>query len=352
MDLNGNVLVLLEDWRSNYIKKNIGINIGLQNSNVIVYCNKNISGGENLSIIDGRVSKSKSGIRYTLLRWINILYVLSRYRITEVNWCYLTDDELVMICVFKMVFKRKLLIYAKADSENITLNKSFRFRKYFFTSIDKIFVENKEIESIYRNVLKVPEIISLFNPSFFESKMFFPRNNDIFSGRLLFVGRVSLEKNIIGLTNIYRKYAKHRSKCCLNLILLSDDSNYWSKVDYEIKDLIKSGLEINVYFNPADDLMHKVYVDSDILCITSTNEGVPNVLSDAFYMGLPVLSYRVGNIPNILIDDDLLCDNEDDFVKKIQQFENNNLYKRKRKIYFDIYNEKMSLNCFKRKIYN
>ena len=42
---------------------------------------------------------------------------------------------------------------------------------------------------------------------------------------------------------------------------------------------------------------------ADVLCIPSRNEGVPNVMLEAFASGLPVVATRVGGIPEILDQD-------------------------------------------------
>jgi teichuronic acid biosynthesis glycosyltransferase TuaC len=44
---------------------------------------------------------------------------------------------------------------------------------------------------------------------------------------------------------------------------------------------------------------------ADILCVPSNNEGVPNVIREAFASGTPVIATRVGGIPEVLENDSL-----------------------------------------------
>ncbi len=67
------------------------------------------------------------------------------------------------------------------------------------------------------------------------------------------------------------------------------------------------GIENNVIFagtkTPQDIATYMQAADA--LCLTSINEGVPNVVLEALSTGLPVVTTRVGGIPEIITDDDL-----------------------------------------------
>lgn len=351
MNHNKNVLVLLEDWKDNYVKKNIGINIFLQKSSVFVYCYRIISGGKNLNIIQGRVSKTKSGFLYSLIRYYKIVHVLYKYNIRIINWCYITDDELLMICLFKLFLRKDLIIFVKSDSEDITNNKSFILRKYLYRNINRIFVESDQIKQKYQKCFVKSAVVTIYNPSIFEFYKFDqPILNKLIINKLLYVGRVDRNKNIDGLLNIFEVYATKCIDRSLTLVVIPDDLEYWGEIQLKIKELLIRGFSINVLINASIQLMYNAYLNSDILCITSFNEGVPNVFSDAFFMGLPVVAYSVGKIPNILSDDDLLCKDEFDFVEKLEKLNNSKLYEDKKSKFLNLYNEKMSISFFKEKL--
>ena len=42
---------------------------------------------------------------------------------------------------------------------------------------------------------------------------------------------------------------------------------------------------------------------ADVLCLSSENEGVPNVILEAFASGIPVMSTAVGGIPEVVSKD-------------------------------------------------
>ncbi len=44
---------------------------------------------------------------------------------------------------------------------------------------------------------------------------------------------------------------------------------------------------------------------ADVLCVPSANEGVPNVILEAFATALPVVAMRVGGIPEVLSQNSL-----------------------------------------------
>ena len=50
------------------------------------------------------------------------------------------------------------------------------------------------------------------------------------------------------------------------------------------------------------DVKTKTFLDADIFVLPTLNDNVPNVILEAFAAGLPVISTRVGQIPNMIED--------------------------------------------------
>lgn len=62
----------------------------------------------------------------------------------------------------------------------------------------------------------------------------------------------------------------------------------------------------HIHFHGQVTNMDMLWQDVDILCITSTYEGLPLVLLEAMSRGIPVISFDVGSIKEVIIDSDYL----------------------------------------------
>ncbi len=345
-----NTLILLEHWRDHFLKKNVGLSILSTNDNFYIYCNKIYDRTNGINFINNRLSKHKHGLIPTITRGIKIFYILRKYKIDKVNWAYISDDELFFICLYKKIIKKNLFICVKTDSEDISLNKLFKFKLPFLQNIDKFFVETSYFKSLYSQFFSNVPIEILYNPSFLEVSNFSPKQGKSNVSKLLFVGRISKEKNLKDFLNISYKYHLKGNHTSVELLLLEDDSDYWENEILPLINNFRIYFEINFIFNGTTNEMYQSYFSSDVLCITSFIEGVPNVISDAYYMNLPVLSYRVGNIPNLLNNDKTIADNLDDFVAKLEDLKNQELYTELINTQNHFYKSNMSLEVFKKLI--
>lgn len=345
-----NTLILLEHWKRHFLKKNIGINILSTNENFFIYCNKTFDLTSGINFINSRVTKLERGIYPSFKRGFKIFYILFKYRINKINWAYITDDELFFICLYKLIFNKNLFIGVKTDSENITSNRFFYIKKIIFKHIDRLYVETNHIKDVYSLQLPGVSIKILYNPSFFELEKFSPKKDSFSFTNLLFVGRISREKNIGDFLNIsYELFLKDNS-IKVKLLLLEDDKEYWESEILPLISNFNKFFHIEYIINASVTEMYNYYSNSDILCITSSVEGVPNVISDAYYMGLPVISYKVGNIPYLLNNDLVIACDLEDFVVKVLNLENKETFSHIKHLQHQFYLANMSLDVFKKLI--
>lgn len=107
---------------------------------------------------------------------------------------------------------------------------------------------------------------------------------------IYFIGRFSPEKDPISFCNLAK--------------MESTEFN-WHAVG--VGPLLKEAQNIaqdRVYFHGAISNMDDIWSDVDLLCITSTHEGIPLVLLEAMSRGIPVVSFDVGSIKNIIMNED------------------------------------------------
>lgn len=115
--------------------------------------------------------------------------------------------------------------------------------------------------------------------------------------RVLFVGRLSLEKNPELFVRLAARLAGIRSDRPLTFEV-AGDGPLRSKLE---KLVAESGIAVGqfVFSGEASDI-DTVYRRADILVLTSDREGTPNVILEAMAHGLPVIATRVGGVPQIL----------------------------------------------------
>lgn len=103
-----------------------------------------------------------------------------------------------------------------------------------------------------------------------------------------FVGRFSPEKNPLAFCQLAN---------------MGSTSIYWHAVGTgPLLNACKKTAETSVRFHGAVTNMDDTWPHVDLLCITSTYEGLPLVLLEAMSRGIPVVSFDVGSIKTIILD--------------------------------------------------
>jgi glycosyltransferase involved in cell wall biosynthesis len=108
------------------------------------------------------------------------------------------------------------------------------------------------------------------------------------------VGRLSPEKNIPGFLDVARRLAGKYDH--LQFIIVGDGPER-----YGLEGLtMRLKLDGKVRFTGFVEEMESIYTSLDILVISSTTEGIPLTALEAMRHGIPVVSTRVGGIPEII----------------------------------------------------
>ena len=180
-----------------------------------------------------------------------------------------------------------------------------RLPKYY----DKFVVlteEDKTFWSEKNNVVVIP------NPLPFETS----QNPDLTAKTVLCVGRISTDKGIDRLLNIWSRVSQQFPEWKLRLI--------GDVIDKELLTQIND-LKINqtVEIKKATRNILEEYLDSSVYVMTSRFEGLPMVLLEAISVGLPIVSYTFKCGPSDVINDGVVGflakeDDEKTFVEKLK----------------------------------
>lgn len=115
--------------------------------------------------------------------------------------------------------------------------------------------------------------------------------------KILHIGRFADAKNHIGLLEAFSKFHKKIDKSVLYLI--GDGENRKIIEDY-VSDY---GLQEHVHLLGQQEDVFGFLHKADIFALPSLYEGVPMTLIEAMGTGLPIVTTRVGGIPDMLDDD-------------------------------------------------
>lgn len=134
---------------------------------------------------------------------------------------------------------------------------------------------------------------------------------------IIHVGGFSFEKNHEGLLSIFKKLLVNFPNAHLHLLGEGPKIELIKQLCSDLK------LEDNVTFygwvsNPMDYI-----VKADVLVLPSIIEGLPGVILESMIARVPVVAYKVGGIPEIVIDNEtgylVGLNDESTFVKSIEK---------------------------------
>lgn len=112
---------------------------------------------------------------------------------------------------------------------------------------------------------------------------------------VVFVGRLTEQKGISDLMDLVYRENETKSEVSFEIYGSGHLENY-------IKDYISKKNLKNVTVRGHTDNVSEVFYKADVLVAPSLNEGLPYTLVEAANCGIPILSTKVGGVPEIVYD--------------------------------------------------
>lgn len=201
----------------------------------------------------------------------------------------------------------------RAKAFNTSLVKAKYITKYYeyiTSKVDVLVVLTNQDKKRWKTSCKRTNIIEIPNMNSFSVE----HSSDLTNRKVIAVGRLDAQKGFDRLIAIWAKIYKNHKDWTLNIYGKGPDKP-------KLEELInRYGLSNNVFINdPVKDIKNK-YIESSILCFTSTYEGWGLVITEAMSCGLPVIAYDIPCGPKDIIENDyngfLVKDNDIDTYAK------------------------------------
>ncbi|WP_319371127.1 glycosyltransferase [uncultured Ilyobacter sp.] len=184
---------------------------------------------------------------------------------------------------------------------------SFKFKKILTVSesIEKEYVFSKFLRKkfmLIRNPVDIEDIIE-------RAKININKN---FKTDIMYIGRLSKEKNPILFINIIFEIKKHypNIKACM-----IGEGILWESCMDEIKAL---NLEENITMTGFLKNPYSLLKETKVLCMTSNWEGYGLVAVEALALGKPVICKNVGGLPNLVNDScGKCCDTKEQIIEEL-----------------------------------
>uniref|UniRef100_A0A7C3J5Y9 Glycosyltransferase family 4 protein n=1 Tax=candidate division WOR-3 bacterium TaxID=2052148 RepID=A0A7C3J5Y9_UNCW3 len=163
---------------------------------------------------------------------------------------------------------------------------------FYLKKAKKVIVVSERMKGILENDFKIKNSIVVRNGI----KEMFDMTD--LSKNILFVGRLTEVKDPLIMIDIFYEFLKVRKDFKLKIV---GDGPLKEKVLEKIKEYgIEKFVDFEGFVKRED--IGKIYSKSFLTVITSRSEGFPTILFESFSAGLPVISFDVGGVKEVVKD--------------------------------------------------
>ena len=203
--------------------------------------------------------------------------------------------------IIKLLIKKPLYMRTGYDTYQFSLkeNKPFllilfyKFMTYCSLKYSDVYsvTSNSDIKFLEQNFKTKPKKLVL-RPNWVDDNK--TSTSDRFSYKILSVGRLEKQKNIIGAIKAFEKVQKKWSN--LKYIIIGSGSEELKIKNYIKEKNLQKKIILKGYINPQRELKY-----SKILILNSLYEGQPNILLESINYNLPIISTKCLSGPDEIL---------------------------------------------------
>ncbi|GAA4897210.1 N-acetyl-alpha-D-glucosaminyl L-malate synthase BshA [Flaviramulus aquimarinus] len=224
----------------------------------------------------------------------------------KIDLIHIHDPTALTLCVIADRIYRKLplFIYAKKTSFPIKDRKSTLF-KYNYKKIQKYICVSKAVELVAsKSIADTSKITTIYNgirfsnksrkTDFFLKEKFNIPNNKVVIGN---IGNHIRAKNLFTFIDVINEIVNIKKNTSFHFVQIG---NFTERTQMYLDKIKEYNLEEYITFTGFIDSASNFIPQFDIFLLTSQSEGLPQVINEAFYFKVPVVSTNPGGIPEII----------------------------------------------------
>lgn len=218
--------------------------------------------------------------------FIKLFFYLFKNRDYDMTLIMNSNHFSLLFFFQKLLFKKKYIVWTRHTKEftNLSLIKR-TIKKKIFTESECVIVQSPNLIPLFEQNFPKINVVSIPNGVDENTKIkFYMRQRNI-----LFVGRLTEQKNIDLLINFAKKHKEYNLSICGS-----------GPEEIRLKSLSANSKNITFYGRVKHEELLKIYKKHSVFVLPSNSEGLANVLLEAMSVGMPVISTSVGGISSLI----------------------------------------------------